>query len=107
MKIIDKREQEEDKEENKVTPFRLIQGGKEPPSENWLMGLTKDTVFLAREKHSKGIDFNMYCVTFKFKVGVLLTWTLVDDKQVHVYVDSLRFSRNFDLVEIIEEGEDE
>lgn len=78
--------------------LRVITGGKGPPeepTENWLGDMSPGTSFVARERNSKNVDFNLYHVVFKREGVMLLKWELPDGKLLDYYVDPKRFSSRF------------
>ena len=89
-----------------VTTLRLIKGGKEPPSENWLIDMPEDKIFFVREKIPAGMVgkapspiVNEFTIDRKFKTVVRLV-QYVDGKEIEVNVHALTFSRSMELVEV-------
>src|SRR5688572_32931717 len=84
--------------DTKYPKFRVLSGGKEPPdepSEDWLSTYVPGTSFVARERNSKNVDFNLYHVIFVRDEVTLLKWELPDGKLLDYYVDPKRFSNRF------------
>lgn len=74
-------------------------GGKEPPSENWLLELPEWTVFAAREQNSRNPAVQEFEVLRKFERVVKLKQLAPKGEDIELAVDSLAFSRYMTLVE--------
>jgi hypothetical protein len=84
--------------DTKYPKLRVLQGGKGPPeepSEDWLSTYVPGTTFVARERNSKNVDFNLYHVIYVKDGVTLLKWELPDGKLLDYYVDPKRFSSRF------------
>lgn len=86
----------------KVFPkLKLLQGGKDDPPD-WLADLEAGTVFLARARASKEVDWSLYRVVFRaLPEAVFLEWKFPDGKCLDYYVDPRRFSRLMELGKIL------
>jgi hypothetical protein len=100
----------EEKEEDAVTyKFpTVITGGKEPPDgtiigENWLLGIPERSVFAAIDKNNKGFNANEFHIVKKGKRAVLLLVN-IQEPEVHFWCDSVKFSRQMELLEILLDG---
>lgn len=96
----------EDKENTRVsdTPkLQLITGGKGGgPDHNWLADLSEGSVFIARHKSTK-LDspimevFEMILLTEDKRYAYVHANVHMDQQSVKMYVDTQRFSRQYDL----------
>lgn len=112
MRIIDNRFTKDEEQEEKPD-LRLLRGGKEPPGPpsvtkvNWLMTLPVDTVFISKLKTRRDpSDFtlNEYCVVWKGRRVANLVVTLPNDTHIHIWVDSIEFSNDNELMEVVRDG---
>jgi hypothetical protein len=89
-----------DEEENTQPQLQLIQGGKEPPDENWLKDMAEGTVFLCRTKGpNKTIDVQEYHVVYQAGEFTKLMSNI--NNKINMWVDTLMFSRNMELAKVI------
>lgn len=82
---------------------RLLTAGGEPPTENWLANLEAGTCFLARERGVNPKDEMLaeYHVVHKAAISIGLVLVSPMGQKALLRVDSLRFSRKFELVEVL------
>lgn len=95
--------QELEEVEKKTWIPEVIIGGKDgdgPPPENWLINLERDTVFAARERNSKSPMCQEFEVAYKYRRVVKLTQYSPTGEELEISVDSLTFSRMFELIEV-------
>jgi hypothetical protein len=74
-------------------------GGKEPPTENWLLEMPEWTCFAAREQNSRNPAVQEFEVLRKFERVVKLKQFHPTGEDIEIAVDSLVFSRYMTLVE--------
>lgn len=85
--------------------LKLLEGGKD---DNWLMGLAVGTVFLAKEhftpspaaKYDRQAELAQFTILHKWKRAVEIEVVMGPNKMTSP-VDSLIFSRKYDLIEVI------
>lgn len=98
-------DEEEELRVTKYPNFRVATGGKGPPDgpvDNWLAEYEVGTTFVARQRNSKEVDYNLYYVLYKdLPEVVLLKWQLPDGKVLDYYVDPVRFSKLFSEKKIL------
>lgn len=91
----------------KYPKLTVATGGKGPPEEpadafNWLAELEAGSVFLARARASKEVDYNLYRVVFRsLPEMVFLEWRFPDGKTLDYYVDPVRFSKMMELGKVL------
>lgn len=103
----DMEERLENKVDNKVD-LRLITGGKGQPPRNWLKELPEETVFLCREKMERNKDWLLHQFHVIFKKGnTALLMSNLNDPKIRVPVDTMLFSKAYELVDILYLGEEE
>lgn len=97
--VDDKVDVDEELRDTKYPHLRVATGGKGPPEgpvDNYLADFEVGTTFVARQRNSKEVDYNLYYVLYKDLPEVmLLKWQLPDGKVLDYYVDPVRFSRLF------------
>lgn len=91
----------------------VIPGGKEPPDggdligSNWLITLPERTVFAAIQKsvkgQPKGFQAGEFHIVKKGKRAVLLLVN-IQEPEVHFWADSVEFSKQMELLEILMDG---
>ncbi len=92
-------EEAEEVRETGWSPEVIIGGKDGPPPENWLINLERDTVFAARERNSKSPMCQEFEVALKFKRVVKLIQYSPTGEELEITVDSLVFSRMFEMLE--------
>lgn len=98
-------EEENEIAEQPTPKLHIIGGGKE---DNWLMTLAVGTVFLAKEyftpspaaKYDRQAELAQFTVLHKWKRAVEIEVVMGPNKMTSP-VDSLIFSRKYDLIEVI------
>lgn len=100
MKINQKME-----EKTISTPKLIVDNtGGDPPAENWLTNLERGSMFLFRNKKHNGPELQLAVVLEQMTKSTALILKLPDGKQIDLWVDHLKFSRDNDLVESIRDG---
>lgn len=92
----------------------LVTGGKEPPDINWLSTFNQGDAFLARPRHGPSdprtlqktpntdLDLFEFHVIFKSDKAFRLLCRIKDNEDSkNSWVDPLRFSRDFELFEVL------
>jgi len=103
------RKLEEIEEEERVkAPFipRIITGGKDPtdPNDpNWLSSLDQYTSFLVQNKKDTQFALGEFRVIYKSIKSILV---LSSNMKEPIWVDPIRFCRDFRLHEILQTGEE-
>lgn len=90
-------EEQEEGENNNVTEFKLLQGGKEPPStsSNWLSDLEVGSVFLVQDKQqTNNFALGQFRLVEKTEKSCFLA-TVMDDKVQTVPVNPVRFCNRY------------
>lgn len=90
-------------QENNV--IRLVHGGGQPPSDNWLKGFEIGTIFLSRRKSNsmeatRDFTFGEFCVYNKTEKAMLLA-VVEGGAPRPVWVDPARFVNQMDLIEVL------
>jgi hypothetical protein len=99
----------DDNEEENVVKFqpRIITGGKQPPSDYWLLNLPVGSVFLTKGKaQAAGFALGEFHVVYKSDKAVHLM-SNVEGPETHLWVDPMSFSNQFRLFEILHEPTEE
>lgn len=100
MKLIAKEE-----EEHTAPKLKLITGGKGPPDDpnnpDWLSELDNHTTFLAQNKKDTTFALGQFTIVLKGEKAILV---LVQGSKEPVWVDPVRFTRDFRRYEIIQTG---
>lgn len=90
-------------EEVPATNLVLLTGGKGTVGSDWLSGLTDGTVFLAKKIGDNGFVLTDFHIMNRSRQSIYL---LADIRSGSgFYTDPLKFSKQFELVEILQEGE--
>lgn len=101
--LRDINEEQEEGENNNVTEFKLLQGGKEPPSTdaNWLSELEVGTVFLVQDKN-KPTDFTLgqFRLMEKTEKSCFIA-TMIEDKIQTFPVNPVRFCNRYSRWEVL------
>jgi hypothetical protein len=96
---------DEEEPKNKVLPFRVITGGKDPTDPTWLTGYGVGTIFVCKKKGDPlawpGFEYGISRVSDSGK-----TYILLDTQGQHIPVIPDRFCRVFDLHEILQTQEE-
>jgi hypothetical protein len=105
--------EERDIEEAKANPGwtpRIITGGKGPPdypgdpnNPDWLSGLDNHTTFLGQHKKNQDFPLGQFSIIYKGQRSILM---MVSGSKDPVWVDPMRFCRDFRLQEILQTGEE-
>lgn len=102
---------EEDKENNSnVIPFKVIEKANAPfdPNEpDWLRQLPQGQAFLCRPKNNTMFLLAQYIVLQKTAKSVILLDTLNQSTEKPFFVDSVRFSRDMQWIENLNDPEKE
>lgn len=87
-------------------PLRIVPGGRDGDG-NWLIGLNEGCVFLTRalkeSKHLLSFELLQFHIKMKWKRAVWLHRNFPHANE-DIFVDSITFSRMFELIEIQEDG---
>jgi hypothetical protein len=99
----------EDKDqEHKVIEFKtraqIAMGDEVPIDPDWLMGLNEGCIFLARKKDTIDESLFLFTILSKKERSIWLSLALPEDKSLERWVDSSRFSNNWELYEVLQEG---
>jgi hypothetical protein len=87
-----------------ILPFAkpaLITGGP-TGSDGWLKTLDKGSLFLARRKGDKALNFDKYFLVRHFQTMSELYFVTPEGKQITLWVNTLEFSRSVDLGILLE-----
>lgn len=91
-----------------VVPFKLITGGKEPPTDTgfWLLDLEVGTVFLARSKPTgqnmtRSIDLTEYGIFNKATDGAVMLFVVQPGQTTPVWVDGKAFSNGLEKFTVL------
>ena len=94
---------------NSIIKFEVLPGGKEPPQQgnNWLSGLKQWTVFLAKLPSLSKTELIMFRVREKFGNSTCLEISVNPmERPLIKYFDTESFSKEYVLMDILEEGND-
>jgi len=87
-----------DTEEDNVVPIRnklqLYSGGRDG-GYNWLLEIPNETIFIAQKLDDKG--FVLFCFRKQRRLGDSTVVELLTQESQHIFVDSERFSKQFDF----------
>jgi hypothetical protein len=79
-------------------------GDETPIDPDWLMSLNEGCLFLARKKDTIDESLFQFTILAKKEKSVWLCLSLPEDKSLERWVDSSRFSGNWEPFEILQEG---
>lgn len=102
---------EKAEKKSEVLPFRqpelaTITGGKDGEG-NWLLGLEEGCVFVCRNKKEESPVGEQWHVSIKWKKSVVLYSNFPQRHEIYVLVIADKFSRQNELVEILQERRQE
>lgn len=85
-----------------VVQLQLLPGGKEPPSDFWLLNFDIGTIFLSRNKaEQRSFVLGEFAVYNKTEKAMLLLVNEGEARPRPVWVDPKKFSNTMELVEIV------
>lgn len=85
-----------------VVPFQLVTGGKQPPSDFWLLNFEVGTIFLSRNKaDNRTFVFGEFAVYNKTEKAMLLLVNEGEMRPRPVWVDPKKFSNQMELIEVL------
>jgi hypothetical protein len=104
---LDTNKQEEDERIANPPKLTLITGGKGPPDDpdnpDWLTKLDNHTTFLVESKKDSNFTLGQFTIVLKLKKAILL---LMEGAKQPIWVNPLRFCRDFNKFEIVQTGEE-
>lgn len=86
-------------EEQERPVLKLIEGGKEPPTDNWLKELPEGSVFLATVNNQRTVDAQEWHVLIHTDVYTKLLSNI--NNEIKMWVNSLEFSRQMKLALVL------
>jgi hypothetical protein len=105
--VLDINKQEEEERSANPPKLTLITGGKQPPDDpdnpDWLSKLDNHTTFLVQKRNDSTFSLGQFTIVIKLKKAILL---LMEGAKTPLWVDPMRFCRDFNKFEIVQTGEE-